>query len=129
MGPYFYLFTRLLSAFFFFFYQDVSKTRSNSAIIGCNLSEEHKLTMYKTQNGEPNYIDKFFFNFCWELPVQKLGNRHSNTIEQASWLMHVLCDFKATWHQEASVSPEYTIKIHLANIFYLFGESPPSTFP
>ena len=31
--------------------------------------------------------------FCQELPVQQLGDRHSNTIELASWLVHVLRDF------------------------------------
>ena len=31
-------------------------------------------------------------------------DRHPNTIELASWLVHLLCDFKATWHQETSVS-------------------------
>ena len=30
-----------------------------------------------------------------ELPVQQVGDRHPNTIELASWLVHVLCDFKA----------------------------------
>ena len=95
MDSYFYLFTRLLSAFFLC--QDVNKTRSNCAIIGSNLSKKHKLTLYKTQNGESNYVDnKFFFNF--------LGDRHANTIELVSWLVHVLCDFKATWHQEAYFS-------------------------
>ena len=70
-----------------------NKTRSNCAIIGRNLSKKHKLTLYKTLNREPNYVDhKFFFNFCYELPVQKLGDRHANTIELASWLVHVLCD-------------------------------------
>ena len=126
MDPYFYLFIRLLSAFVFFFYQNVIETRSHCAILGCNLSKEQQLTLYKTRNVEPNYIDKFFSTFCQELPLQKLGDRHPNTIELASWLMHVLCDFKATWHQEASVSLEYTTKIHLANIFYLFGESSPA---
>ena len=95
-GPIFLPFYKITVSFFLFFYQDVNKTRSNSATIGCILSEEHKLTLHKTQNGEPNYTDKFFFDFCWELPVQKLGNRHPNTIEQASWLVHVFCDFKAT---------------------------------
>ena len=34
------------------------------AIIGYNLSKKHKLTLYKTQNGESNYVDlRFFFNF------------------------------------------------------------------
>ena len=33
------------------------------------------------------------------------------------------------WHQEAWVSLEYTMNMHLADIFYLFRESPPSIFP
>ena len=105
MDSYFYFFIRL-SAFFLFFCQDANKTRSNCAIIGCNLSNKHKLTQYKTQNGESNYVDhKFFFNFYQELPhVQTLGDRHPNTIELPSWLVHVLCDFKATWHQEVYFS-------------------------
>ena len=55
MDPYFYLFVRLLSSFFSFFCQDANKKRSNTAIIGCDLSKKHKLTLYKTQNGQPNY--------------------------------------------------------------------------
>ena len=39
----------------FFFSQDANKAESNCAIIGCNLSEKHKLTLYKTQSGEPTY--------------------------------------------------------------------------
>ena len=60
MNPYFYLFIRLLSAFFSFFCQDANKTRSNRAIIGYNLSKKHKLTLYKTQSEEPNYVDYKF---------------------------------------------------------------------
>ena len=106
MDSYFYLFIRLLPAFFLFLCQDANKTRSNSSIIGCNLSKKHKLTQYKTQNVESNYVDhKFFFNFTRSyLPVQNLGDRHPNSIELASCLVHVLCDFKATWHQEAYFS-------------------------
>ena len=68
MDPYFYLFIRLLSAFFLFFCQDANKTRSNGGIIGCNLSKRNKTknksTMCKTQSREPNYVDrKFVFNF------------------------------------------------------------------
>ena len=49
-------------SFFSFLCQDANKTRSNSAIIGGNLSKKHKL--YKTQNAESNYADyKFLFNF------------------------------------------------------------------
>ena len=79
MDSYFYLFIRLLSAFFSFLCQDASKTRSNCAIKGCNLSKKHKLTQYKTQNGESNYVDhKFFFNFYQKLPTcTKLWGRTS----------------------------------------------------
>ena len=58
MDSYFYLFIRLLSAFFLC--QDVNKTRSNCAIIGSNLSKKHKLSQYKTQNEESNYVDQVF---------------------------------------------------------------------
>ena len=95
-GPIFLPFYKIIVSFFSFFYQAVNKARSNCVIMGCNLSKEHKLTLSKTQNGDPNYIDRFFFTFCQELPVQKLGDRHPNTIELASWFMHVLCDFKTT---------------------------------
>ena len=36
--------------------------------------------------------------------MQNLGDRHPVTIELASWLVYVLCDFKATWHQETYFS-------------------------
>ena len=63
MDSYFYLFIRLLSAFFLFSVKMQTK-QDQTAIIGCNLSKKHKLTMYKTQNGESNYIDhNVFFNF------------------------------------------------------------------
>ena len=90
-----------------------------------------KSALYKTQSGEPNYVDhKFFFNvsLCQELPAQKIGDSHQNTIELASWLVHLLCDFKATCHQEASVSLEYSMKIHFTDVFYLFSKSSPSMF-
>ena len=65
MDPLFYLFIRLLSAFYLFFCQDANKAGLNWAIIGCNLSTKHKLTLYKTQTAEPDYVDnKFLFNFC-----------------------------------------------------------------
>ena len=63
MDSYFY-FYKIIVSFFSFLCQDANKTRSNCAIIGCNLSKKHKLTLYKTQNGESNHVDhKFFFNF------------------------------------------------------------------
>ena len=69
-GLIFLLFYKIIVSFFSFLCQDANKTRSNCAIIGCNLSKKHKLTQYKTQNGESNYADhKFFFNFYQELPT------------------------------------------------------------
>ena len=60
MDSHFYLFHKIIFRFFSFLCQDVNKTRSNCAIIGCNLSKKHKLTLYKTQNGEQNYVDHKF---------------------------------------------------------------------
>ena len=58
-----FTFIRLLSDFFLFYVKMQTK-QDQTAIIGCNLSKKHKLTLYKTQNGEPNYVDhKFFVNF------------------------------------------------------------------
>ena len=65
-GLIFLPFYKIIASFFSFLCQDANKTRSNCAIIGCNLSKKHKLT----QNGESNYVDhKFFFNFYQELPT------------------------------------------------------------
>ena len=67
MDQYFYLFIRLFFSFFSLFCQDANKIASNCAIIGYNLSKKHKLALYLTQNGEPNYLDnKFFFNILLE---------------------------------------------------------------
>ena len=69
-GLIFLLFYKIIVSFFSFLCQDANKIRSNCAIIGCNLSKRHKLTLHNTQNGEPTYVDhKFFFNFHWELPT------------------------------------------------------------
>ena len=95
------------------------------------MSNKHKLTLYKTQNEEPNYVDhKFFFNFYWDLflPVQNLGSW--NTIELTSWLMYELCDF--TLHDIKKLQCLLNTPwkyICLMPTFYLFGESPHSTFP
>ena len=63
-GLMFLLFYKIIVSFFSFLCQDANKTRSDCAIIGCNLSKKRKLTLYKTQNGESNYVDhKFSFNF------------------------------------------------------------------
>ena len=109
-------------SFFSFLCQDANKTRSNCAIIGCNLSKKQKLTQYKTQNGESNYVDhKFFFNFYQELPsVQSLGDRHPNTIELPSWLVHVLWTLRLHDIKKlTSGSLEYTMEAHLAYAYIL----------
>ena len=54
----------IIVSLFSFLCQDTSKKRSNCAIIGYKFSKKHKLTLYKTQSGESNYVDhKFFLNF------------------------------------------------------------------
>ena len=77
-GPYFYLFIRLLSAFFPFFCQDADKTRSNRGIIGYNLSKKHKLILYKIHRAEsqttqvislsqlPDKIEKMYYSLFQE---------------------------------------------------------------
>ena len=115
-------FRKIIVSFFSFLCQDANKTKSNCAIIGCDLSKKHKLRLHKTQNGEQNYVDhKFFFNFFWELPTcTKPWGRHPNTIELDSWLGHVLCDFKATWHQEAYFSVSWICSwVHLGDAYIL----------
>ena len=58
-----FTFLRDYCQLFLFFCQDANKTGSNFAIVRCNLSKKHKLTLYKTQSKEPNYVDhKIFFN-------------------------------------------------------------------
>ena len=65
--------------------------------MGCSLSKKHKLALYKTQSGEKKYLDnKFSLNVLLRATYKNLGDRHQNTIELASWLVHVLCEFKAT---------------------------------
>ena len=60
---------KIIVSFFSFLCQDANKAKSNCALIGCNLSKKHKLTLHRTQNGESKYVDhKFFFNFYQELP-------------------------------------------------------------
>ena len=63
-------FYKIIVCFLSFLCQDTNKARSNCAIIGCYLSKKHKLTLYKAQKGESNYVDyKFFVNFYQELPT------------------------------------------------------------
>ena len=58
-----------------------------------------------------------FLKFLLGAAIQKREERHPNNIELASWLVHVLCDFNATCHQEASVSLDCTMKIILLIYF------------
>ena len=63
-GLIFLPFYKIIVSFFSFSCQDANKTRSNCAMIGCNLSKKHKVALYKTQNRESNCVDhKFLFNF------------------------------------------------------------------
>ena len=57
-----------------FFYQNSNITGSNYAINGCNLSKKHKLALYQTQSGEPNYVGrKILLNYFAKLTAEKLG--------------------------------------------------------
>ena len=86
------------------------------------MSKKHKLTLYKTQNGESNLVtisSSLIFTRSY-LPVQNLGDRHPNTIELASCLVHVLCDFKLHGIKKlTSVSLKYTMEVHLADAYIL----------
>ena len=62
-GLIFLAFYLIIVSFFSFFCQDADKIGSNGAIMGCNFSKRHELALYKTQSGEPKYIDhKIFLN-------------------------------------------------------------------
>ena len=95
-GLIFLPFYKITVSFFSFLCQVANKTRSNCAIIGCNLSKKHKLTLYKTQNGEANYVDhKFFFNFYQKLPTcTNLCGQTSKYYKTGQ--LFGPCDFKAT---------------------------------
>ena len=118
-GLIFLPFYKIIVSFFSFLCQDANKTRSNCAIIGCNLSKKHKLTLCKTKNGEPNYVDHmFFFNFYQEQPT------YTKPWDQtSSWLVgqYMYCvtlrlhDIKKL----TSVSLEYTMEVHLADAYIL----------
>ena len=98
-----------------------------TVLIGGNLSNKHELALYKTQKGEPKF---FFFNFARSYLYKKLQT--DIPILQswlAGWWMY--CVALRLYDIKKLQSPlnTYTIKIHLADIFYLFVESPPSIFP
>ena len=130
MDSYFQPFKIIVS--FFLFMSRSNKTRSKCTIIGCNLSKNLKLTLYKTQNGESNSVDhKFFFNFYEELPTcAKLWGQTFLYYIDGQLFGCLYCvtlrlhDIK----KRTSVYLEYTMEVHLADS-HLSGESPPSTFP
>ena len=53
MDPQFYFFYVYYQ--FFFDYEDKNMPGSKSAIICCYLSKKHKLALYQTQGGAPDY--------------------------------------------------------------------------
>ena len=54
-GPIFLPFYVIIVGFFSFFHENANITGSNCAIIGCNFSKKHKLVLYQTKTGEPNF--------------------------------------------------------------------------
>ena len=61
-GTIFLYFYIIIANFFSFSCQDTNKAESNCAVIGCKLPKKHKLTLYKTRGGEPNYVEHKFFS-------------------------------------------------------------------
>ena len=66
-------------------------------MIGCNLSKKqtNNSIKHRTESQTMQIISFSLFFTRSYLPVQILGDRHPNTIELPSWLVHLLCDFKA----------------------------------
>ena len=118
MDSYSYIFIRLLSVFFFLC-QDANKRRSHCSIIGCNLSKKHKLTLHKTQNGEPNYVDHmFFFNFYQEQPTYtKPWGQTSSWL--VGWYMYCVTLRLHDIKKLTSVFLEYTMEAHLVDTYIL----------
>ena len=58
----------------------------------------------------------------------KRGDRHPNTIELASWLVHVLCDFRATSHEKLQCPLDTTWKYILLIYFTLLVRALPPSF-
>ena len=124
MDPYFYLFMWLLSVFFFF----LPKCKYNRIKLCYNrlqFVKNRKLAFYKTQSREPKYVDHSFLYFLLEATCTETWGQASKYYRAGQLVGACIVDFKSTWYQEPSVSLEYIMKIHLADIFYL-GESPPS---
>ena len=107
-----------------FFCQDENKTGSSFVIIGCTLSNNQKLALYKTQSREPT----FFFNTLVGATCTKTW-RHPNTIKLAScWWMHCVTLRLHGIKKFQYPLNTYIIKMHLANIFYLLMKALPPSY-
>ena len=91
--PIFLPFYVIIISFFSFFFQDANIAGSNCALISCNLSKKHKFALHQTLREEPNYVDHKIVFLYFAKSYLYNGDRHPNTIELASWLVHVLCNF------------------------------------
>ena len=69
----------------------------------CYLSKKHCIK-HRTENQTTSIISFSLILTRSYLPAQNLRDRHPNTIELASCLVHALSDFKATWYQETYFS-------------------------
>ena len=133
MDSYFYLFISLLPVFFSFLCQESNKTRSNCAIVSCNLSKKDKLTLYKTEL-RVNYVDHtFLFHFCQELPACTKPWGQTSKYYRAGYLVGACIGWLYGYMTSGSLlqcllnTPwKYIL---LMPIFYLSGASLPSPFP
>ena len=92
------------------------QTKSHCSIIGCNLSKEHKLPLYKTQNGEPNYIvDPTYLYKTLEKDIQILYSW------LVGWYMYCVTTRLHDIKKLTSVSPEYTMKVLPLPFHYTLG--------
>ena len=96
--------------FFFTRHQNVNKPKSRAArtvygliflpfyktIAICQRNTNYHSIKHRTKSQTTQIISFSLIFTRSYLPVQNLGDRHPNTIELTSCLVHVLCDFKAT---------------------------------
>ena len=69
-GPIFLPFYKIIVSFFSFFMSRCKQNKIKLCYNRLQFAKETQLTLYKTQNGESNYVDhKFFFNLYQELPT------------------------------------------------------------
>ena len=100
MDSYFYLFIDYCRLSFFF----MSRCKQIKIKL-CYLSKKQTNSIKHRTESQTTSVISFSLIFTRSyLPVQNLGDRHPNTIELTSCLVHALSDSKATWHQEAYFS-------------------------